>query len=213
MNHEERKQKADEMANPSFYFSYVLELEDGALYVGSTNSPAARWTEHAVGIGAKATQGQSFKVRMVMPFVSRREAEYNEQRLQVALQTGGPQGLTALLSLYDQIINIVRPQKTLRELEVEQRDFDREIRRNFHFVTNLRSMHLTKKTACGAEGDVVGEMTSVGQGQFTGTDDWGELLQRQREKEAIESVNGKFRDRRPCPACLAMAPDAAPVGG
>ena len=76
LDHEERKAKADEKAAPEFYYSYVLRFEDdGSFYVGSTNNPAARFTEHAVGVGAVATSGRRFSVCLVHQFGSRKEAE------------------------------------------------------------------------------------------------------------------------------------------
>ena len=81
--HEARKQTADRVAQPAHFFSYVLRFEDdGGFYVGSTNAPYTRWTEHAIGIGAKATADRRFTVCMAMPFLTRNEAEYNEKRLQ-----------------------------------------------------------------------------------------------------------------------------------
>ena len=49
MNHEERMARADVNGSSEFYFSYVLQFDDGTFYVGHTNAPAARWTEHAAG--------------------------------------------------------------------------------------------------------------------------------------------------------------------
>ena len=45
--HKGRKDKADEKADPAFFFSYVIQFEDdGSFYVGSTNAPAAQGRIH-----------------------------------------------------------------------------------------------------------------------------------------------------------------------
>lgn len=129
--HEQRKQRADEIAEPSYYFSYVLQLDDGSYYIGSTNAPYARWTEHALGNGAIATAGHSFTIRMVAPFLSRREAEYNERRLQQALEKN-PASLEALLTVFDQMINVVRPQKTFTQLKREEEKCEAEMNSLLH---------------------------------------------------------------------------------
>ena len=130
--HEERKQRADESSAASYWFSYVLELDDGSYYPGSTVAPFARWTEHAVDAGAKATIGHKFTVRAAWPFLTRREAEYNEKRLHEALNRS-PKDLKALLAVFDQVMNAVRPQKTLAELhEEEVARIRASVRANWH---------------------------------------------------------------------------------
>ena len=39
MNHEERMARADVNESPEFFFSYVLQFDDGTFYVGHTNAP------------------------------------------------------------------------------------------------------------------------------------------------------------------------------
>ena len=77
---DQRKRIADEKLQPVAFFSYVIQFDnDGSFYVGSTNAPLARFSEHAIGVGAKATAGKGpFKVRLILPFLTRKEAEYNE---------------------------------------------------------------------------------------------------------------------------------------
>ena len=88
LDHEERKAKADEKAAPEFCYSYVLRFEDdGSFYVGSTNNPAARFTEHAVGVGAVVTSGRRFTVCLVHQFGSRTEAEYEEEDYEREMQS------------------------------------------------------------------------------------------------------------------------------
>ena len=183
------------MAEPSYFFSYVLQFDDdGTYYVGSTNAPFARWTEHAIGngTGAKATEGRSFVVRMAAPFFSRREAEYNEGRLQRALERD-PHSLEALVQVFDQMVNVVRPQKTLAELVADEKAYEREMRRSFHH-TKIGPFG-GRKATCGYD-----------KGEIFGTTDWETLLQMERERMALESVGGKYRDRKACQRCLRHAP-------
>ena len=198
--HEYRKQEADSKATPAFYFSYVLELDDGTFYVGSTNSPMARWTEHAAGVGAKATAGKAFKVRMAMPFQSRREAEYNEERLQQALKQAGPQALNALIGVFDQVINVVRSQKTFSELQREENDYFHEMTNRFHFADETTHVMLDPDN----QGKRPMPSTACGwwEGITYSTSDWGDLV-----KSALdEDINGKVRVRKICRRCFALAP-------
>lgn len=192
--HEGRKERADEKAAPAFFFSYVLEFEDdGSFYVGSTNAPAARWTEHAVGVGAKATAGRKFTVRMAMPFLSRKEAEYNEKRTQEALDRGGPSNLEALLSLYDQMINMVRPPKTFSELREEEERYINKMSRVFHHSrSEMGSFGNRPPTTCGYKGPT---------GYFS-TKDWDVLKKMARD----EDYTGNIYGREVCRLCLEYAP-------
>ncbi|MDE2939764.1 MAG: GIY-YIG nuclease family protein [Chloroflexota bacterium] len=191
--HDYRIQKADELSGARYFFSYVLELEDGTFYVGSTNAPYARWTEHAVSKGAKETQNRQFKVRMVLPFLTRREAEYNEKRLQSAL-AGGTQHIEALLSVFDQMVNVVRPQKTFSELRREEQEYEAEMQRVFHFSTQPTfspSGFPFKPTACGYPGP-----------RHYATPNW-EVLKKMARDEAF---TGNIYHRQVCRRCLVHAP-------
>lgn len=191
-SHEYRKRQADEKAMPVFYFSYVLELDDGTFYVGSTNAPVARWVEHAAGIGAKATSGKSFKVRMALPFQSRREAEYNEERLQRALQQAGPQALTALIGVFEQVIKVIKPERTLSQLQREEAEYESEMQRVFHHSTALAfNFGRRPGTSCGYNGF-----------QFFSTNNWETLKKMARDEDYTGNVYG----REVCRRCLEHAP-------
>ena len=110
MNHEERMARADVNGSSEFYFSYVLQFDDGTFYVGHTNAPAARWTEHAAGQSVATADKGKFRVRMAMPFGTRKEAQYNEERMQAALKSGADR-LVALIQVFDQLINVGAPTK------------------------------------------------------------------------------------------------------
>ena len=189
--HEERKQRADEVAEPSYFFSYVLQLDDGSYYIGSTNAPDARWTEHAVGNGAKATAGHSFTIRMVAPFLSRREAEYNEGRLQRALEKN-PESLEALLTVFEQMINVVRPLKTLSQLREEEESYEREMRIVMHQSEALSwNPGGLPPTACGYKGL-----------KYFSTGDWSQLKKMAKD----EDITGHIYGRKVCRRCLEHAP-------
>ena len=188
---EERKYKADLALRPSSFYSYILQFDDdGSFYVGSTNSPLARFSEHAIGVGAKATSGRSFTIRLILPFLSRREAEYNEQRLQAALAKG-PVNIETMIKVFNRIINIVRPEKTFSQLRDEERKYRLEMESVFHHSTNLvGGIVPPKPTACGWKGE------------HYGTSDWAEL----KKMAGDEDFTGNVYGRRVCRACLEHAP-------
>ena len=187
--HEERKRKADERAEPQYFFTYVLQMNDGAFYVGSTNAPLARWTEHAVGVGAKATKDHQYTVRMAMPFLSRKEAEYNERRVQAALDRGSDH-IEGLLSVYEQMIAVVRPPKTFSELYEEEQKYTREMETVFHHSKAVMGQGWTVKTACGWAG------------RYYSTQDWDVLKKDARD----EDFTGNIYGRKVCRRCLEYAP-------
>ena len=195
IEYEERIRRADQAAQPAHYFSYVLQFEDGAFYVGSTNAPFARWTEHAVGVGAKATSGRRFTVRMALPFLSRREAEYNEKRLQKALARG-PRDMEAMLAVFDQILDVVRPPKTFSQLRKEEEAHESEMRSVFHHSKALMwNLSGLPPTTCGYTG-----------WQYYSTQSWDALIQQAREEDALRAVGGNYAGRKVCRRCLEHAP-------
>ncbi len=192
IEHEERKRRADQAAQPAHYFSYVLQFEDGSFYVGSTNAPYARWTEHAGGVGAKATSGRTFTVRMALPFLSRREAEYNEKRLQEALARG-PRDMEALLAVFDQTLNVVRPPKTFSQLRQEEERYVHEMETVFHHSTALLSNPGGfPPTACGYP-----------EPKYFSTQSWETLKKMARD----EDYTGHIYGRKVCSRCLEHAPE------
>ena len=205
--HEQRKQRADELAEPSYFFSYVLQLDDGSYYIGSTNAPYARWTEHAIGNGAKATAGHTFTIRMVAPFLSRREAEYNERRLQRALDKN-PASLEALLTVFDQMVSVVRPQKTFTELRLEEKKYESEMNRLLHYAPmGMGFVGTHRPLACGYDSwlrkPFVPGVTSVEEPRTTS--DWDQLKKWARDEEL--TGDQKIHGWPVCRRCLEHAPD------
>ena len=187
---DQRKHIADEKLQPAAFFSYVIQFDnDSSFYVGSTNAPLARFSEHAIGVGAKATAGKGpFKVRLILPFLTRREAEYNESRLQAALGKG-PVHIEAMLEVFDRIINVVRPQKTFSELREEEEQYLREMKDVFHYSENL-IFSTNKPTACGWKG------------RHYGTSNWDELKKMARDEDYTGNVYG----RKVCRRCMDYVP-------
>ena len=178
------------LPQPAYYFSYVLQFrDDGTFYVGSTNAPIARWTEHAAGIGARATSDRSFIIRMAMPFLTRREAEYNEKRMQEALARS-PRHMEALVEAFDQMSNVVRPPKTFSQLHDEEQRYIREMNNVFHHSTATISSRVGS-TACGWSGP------------FYSTQDWDTLKKMARDEDLTGNVYG----RKVCRRCIDHAPE------
>ena len=190
MNHESRKQVSDRNAAPKFFYSYILQFDDdGTFYVGSTNNPAARFTEHAVGIGAKATAGRRFQVRLVHQFETRTEAEYNEKRVANALERG-PKNIEAMIDNFDRINQMIRPEKTLSQLVEAERRHKVEMERSFHYTGGY-------KVACGWVGLTYG------------TSDWKEFAQEALDQFRGQQLGLKVERRwgRPlCGQCVAKIP-------
>ena len=201
LDHEERKRRADEKSNPEFFYTYILRFEDnGTFYVGSTNNPAARWTEHAVGVGAVASSGRQFTVRLVHQFLTRKEAEYNEARIKGALSKG-PVNIEAMIDNFSRISSMIRPEKTFSQLREEEEAYTREMERVFHHSTALIwNPGGLPPTTCGWKGP-----------QYYSTQDWAALIQQAREEDAVRAVGGSPSGRKVCRRCLALAPQAVPV--
>ena len=196
LDHEGRKEKADEKAAPEFYYSYVLRFEDDdSFYVGSTNNPAARFTEHAIGVGAVATSGRRFSVRLVHQFSSRKQAEYNEDRIKAALAKG-PVNVEAMIDNFNRISMMIRPEKTFSQLREEEEAYEREMRKVFHhskaLIWNLGGR---PPTTCGYDGM-----------EYYSAASWDTLIQQAREEDALQAVGGKRQGTAVCRRCLALVP-------
>ncbi len=107
----ERRTLMDREGLNEFFYVYVLELDNGEYCVGHTETPLARFTEHAAGIGAVATKDHNFRVKMVQPFGTLRAARYNEGRLQNALAMS-PANIAAIVEDFERFNRVLRPEKT-----------------------------------------------------------------------------------------------------
>lgn len=198
VNYNERMRRADAIAQPEFFFSYVLQFDDGTFYVGHTNAPAARWSEHAAGLSPATANRGPFRVRLAYPFGTRTEAQYNEARIQDALRAGSHR-VEAMLRVFDQIIDVVRPPKTFSQLREEEAEYESEMQSVFHHSTALTyNMGRRPGTACGYNGP-----------SFYSTQDWSVLIKMARD----EDFTGNIYGRKVCRRCLehAPAPDKQPL--
>lgn len=190
-----REKASDSRFEPGVYYVYILRLNDDSLYVGQTNDLVSRLAEHSIDAGAEATKGQAPQLVWFSHTHDRSGAHQMEQRLQAALKRS-PLELEAIIERFNSLLDLVRPQKTLRQLEAEERAYESKMRRLFHHSKALIwNPGGRPATTCGYNGP-----------EYYSTDDWGTLRQMQRKKEALESVGGKFQGRPPCPECLAKAP-------
>ena len=196
MNHEQRKQASDRKTGARFYYTYVLQFDDDeTFYVGSTNNPAARFTEHAIGVGAEATSGRLFHVRLVHQFETRKEAEYNEERITRAL-TRGPENVAAMIDNFERITRMIRPEKTLTQLREEEQKYDSEMRGSFHYTKAMAGFY-APPAACGWVGKTYG------------TNDWEEFAKEALDQEAGKrlGLDVKHRWGRPlCSRCVDNIP-------
>ena len=109
---EERRALMEREGLNEFFYVYVLELDNEEYCVGHTDTPLARFTEHAAGTGAVATKGHSFQVKMVQPFGTLEAARYNEGRLQNALALS-PANIAAMVGDFERFTRDLRPEKTV----------------------------------------------------------------------------------------------------
>lgn len=63
------------------YFVYVLERQDGKLYIGQTENLEKRLSDHKEGVGARFTQGYPFILLGTIPIESRSAALLLEKKL------------------------------------------------------------------------------------------------------------------------------------
>ena len=197
---QQREQASDARWEPSLYYVYILRMDGGEFYVGQTNDLASRLAEHSIDAGAAATRGKRPELVWFSHTHDRDSAKQMEQRLQSALARS-PLEIEQIVARFQDLLDLVRPQKTLRELEQEQREFDSEMAHSFHHVPLVIGR---VKASCGWKGrDVDGWAVY-------GTNKWSELRAIQEEKEKVESVGVAYRPtggRPPCRHCLALAPE------
>ena len=126
-----------------------------------------------------------------MPFGTRKEAQYNENRIQAALNAG-PDHVEALIRVFDQLVKVVRPEKTFSELRREEQEYESEMQIVFHHSYALMFNGGGRPdTACGYNGY-----------QFYSTQDWDTLSKMARD----EDYTGNIYGRKVCRRCLEHAP-------
>lgn len=190
---EARETVSDELNNPLLWYVYILRLEDGQLYVGQSNDLQARIVEHSIDAGAKATAGQSKRLVWFSHTHDREAARQMEARLRRALERS-PQSVEEIVANFDRLLNLIRPQKTLRELQEEERARDLELMTAFHLVPVTFGI---PQAACG--------FTGGGIGNLYGTSSSASLQKMASELQTLREtgLEHHFKGRRPCAECLA----------
>ena len=192
---EQRENASDSRFAPLVHYVYILRLEDGTFYIGQTNDLSARVVEHRIDAGAQATKGKKQDLVWFSHTHDRKSAQQMEQRLKSALKRS-PMEIEEIADRFSGLLDLVRPQKTLKDLQEEERAFNGEMAGSFHHVPVAIGW---RKPACGWE--------CFGTGyDLYGTSDWEALHQMKREQDALELVGGRYHGRTPCRRCLALAP-------
>ena len=188
-----RETASDELNSPLVWYVYILRLEDGQLYVGQSNDLQARVVEHSIDAGAKATTGQGKRLVWFSHTHDREAARQMEARLRRALERS-PQSVEEIVANFDRLLNLVRPQKTLRELQEEQRERDLQLMTEFHLVPVTIG---PQKAACGYYGGSTRKLY--------GTSSSADLQRMAAELQTLREVGMEhhFKGRVPCAECLA----------
>lgn len=182
---------ADAKNQPLLYYAYILELSDGSYYAGHTNNLKARLAEHALGT-AKATQGKKGKLRWLTQTYDRRNAANIEARLKRAIGRGDPK-LHEAIADFESLIAIIKPQKTLAELEAEDLTYRAQMGRWMHVLH-----HHPQRTACGWSGQAYG--------YWDNDSGWASLAKDARVHAAAQAAGGRAQGREPCERCLELMP-------
>ena len=195
---EDRETISDELNNPLLWYVYILRLEDGQLYVGQSNDLQARIVEHSIDAGAKATTGQSKRLVWFSHTHDREAARQMEARLQRALERS-PQSIEEIIANFDRLMNLIRPQKTLRELQEEERERDLKLMTAFHLVPMTIGI---RRAACGFNGGGIGKLY--------GTSSSADLQKMASELQTLRQLGLEhhFKGRLPCDECLATIAQA-----
>ena len=146
--------------------------------------------EHSLDVGAKATEGHKNRLVWWSYTFDRDSVKNLEDRIYTNIQRS-PFEVKRMVEEFDELLNLMRPPKGLRQLEQEQRSYDINMGRSFYCVP---VMHRNAK--CGWDVGPGGELYETGNTET--------LLQIKREQDALESVGGTFRARAPRPACLTI---------
>ena len=182
--------------SPDVHYVYMLEMEGPEYYIGQTNNLEVRLAEHESGHGAAATKGRPFKAVWFSQVHDREAAKLLEGRLQRLLKAD-PAAIARIVASFDRVMSAVRPQKTFRELEREQRQHDRLMEMALH-KGSLIGMGMYD-TACGLRKPL-------------GVGTWEEFRDGIRERQKIaelrkEGFGSIIRYVPPiCPECLKLVP-------
>ena len=170
-----REQTSDKHAEPLVWYVYILELQDGDFYIGQTNDMKTRLAEHSMGAGADATSGNAPKLVWVNMASSRDAARRMESRLQRA-KNRNPAEVRKVVADFQGLVRLYKPDKTLKELEQEERDYEFAMVGSYHYFDGHMmpppGVPRLAVTACGWNLTTRG---GWGDGKAMVTQDWQEL--------------------------------------
>ena len=182
---------ADAKNQPLLYYAYILELSNGSYYAGHTNNLKARLAEHALGT-AKATQGKKGKLRWFTQTYDRNNAAKIEARLKRAISRGNSKVQEAIAD-FESLVAIVKPQKTLAELQTEEATYRAQMSRWMHVLHRH-----PQRTAC--------EWYGTAYGYWDNDSGWASLARDARVHAAAQAAGGRAQGREPCERCLDLMP-------
>lgn len=134
---EQRERQSDQRMKPTVWYVYILDLGDG-FYVGQTNDLEARLIEHG-------TNGRSAQLVWFNQVTDREAAKTMEKRLQRTLDNG-KDSIVRLVGQFDRLMRLMRPEKSLLDLEREHREHEAYSRNAMHHIP-VSVGH--RRTACG----------------------------------------------------------------
>ena len=209
-----REKVSDAKNEPLVWYVYIIELDTGGFYIGQTNSLETRLAEHATGGGAKAT-AQSGNLVWFSHTHDREAAHRMEGRLQAACDRA-PKEIRNMADRFQRLIRLVCPEKTLRELEEEQAERDRVASGRYHLLVR-KTGDIFLSAACGYRGggdiweqDARSGLNESAEARDVGSMNEARLLQREKERKALESVGGEYKGRQVCVPCYKHA-EATPM--
>ena len=208
-----RERMSDTKGAPLVWYVYIMELEDGGYYIGQTNDLHTRYAEHTLGGGAKVTASQKGKLVWFSHTHDREAAKAMEARLQASYERS-PNDIQVLAGRFQDLVRLVCPEKTFRELKEEQAERDRVAAGRYHLLIR-KPGDIFMSAACGYQGSGYGsvwEMDARGmspnpsfEANDVGSMNTSVLLQRERERQALEGVGGHYSRRTVCDPCYKIA--------
>lgn len=201
---EQRETKSDAKMEPTVWYVYILDLGED-FYVGQTNDLEARLLEH----GGNGRDGHLVWFNQAS---SRDAARTMERRLQRAL-AGDKGQIVRLVDQFSRILRIMRPEKTLVELQEDNRRLYLELKRVAHVVPVTVGM---REAACGFYANLSASGGIFGPSTLDDLKYNEEVYQRVLEATGDESIAQKAAPtgRRSCRYCLSgeKAPRVAGPG-
>lgn len=201
MDNANREQRSDMAARPLVWYVYMMDVGND-YYVGQTNDLEVRLMEH----GTQRPKGVLVWFTQV---ADRAHAKNLEQRIAKAIDGDKGRALR-MVEQFHRLLRVVRPEKTLEELQEEEQARQREIKRSFHLMRMLgsgwqracdTSHFLTGDGLYGADAKTVAENHRV----------YSAILDATGDESA--ALRGAPMGRKSCPPCLAKAQEEIAARG